>query len=251
MILITGAFLIRTIFMIMNLRRIIREEMDDMQWMQDVKSNQDIAQEIANETEIKNNRIYSPFSLPFLPVFLPFPSPSLAPLFFTYCEEQYGLTRKESMDVWERYKKIMKSRAGNLNESDFDWIDDNPFEVDNCFLITNEPMDTLTNSFFRKVLGYYFHLPRTQPNPAGPVFKIIIKINNIKLDDDLCYHKGNNVHCDTSITFKPFIYKQRYIGGEEWYKYTSSINDFTTTLSEVEIWLEQGNIVITDCIDVT
>ena len=140
-----------------------------------------------------------------------------------------------------------------LNESDFDWIDDNPFEVGNCFLITNEPMDTLTNSFFRKVLGYYFHLPRTQPNPAGPVFKIIIKINNIKLDDDLCYHKsweGNNVQpCElhTSITFKPFIYKQRYIGSEEWYKYTSSIDDFTTTLSEVEIWLEQGNIVLTDC----
>lgn len=143
MILITGAFITRTIFMIMNLSRIIREEMDDMSWISDVKSNQDIAQEIANETEIKNNRIYSPFFpysyLPFhLPLFLSLPH--LAPLFFTYCKEQYGLSEDDIDDVWERYKKIIKVLNSNINrfrlkESDFDWVNENHIKVGNCFLL--------------------------------------------------------------------------------------------------------------------
>lgn len=131
----------------MNLRIIIREEInesDDMQWMQDVKSNQDIAQEIANETEIKNNRIYSPFSpSPSSPFLLPLtsPFPSLAPLFFTYCKEQYGLSEDDIDDVWNRYKNIIKVLNSNINrfrlkESDLDWVDEEEFiKVGNCFLL--------------------------------------------------------------------------------------------------------------------
>jgi len=124
--------------------RIIKEEMDDFNWMQDVKSNQDIAQEIADKTELKNNRIYSPFFpsiyIPdFPPTFFPFPSPSLAPLFFTYCEEQYGLSEDDIDDVWERYKNIIKVLNSNINrfrlkESDLDWVDEEEFiKVGNCF----------------------------------------------------------------------------------------------------------------------
>jgi len=126
--------------------RIIKEEMDDFNWMQDVKSNQDIAQEIADKTELKNNRIYSPFFpsiyIPdFPPTFFPFPSPSLAPLFFTYCEEQYGLSEDDIDDVWERYKNIIKVLNSNINrfrlkESDLDWVDEEEFiKVGNCFLL--------------------------------------------------------------------------------------------------------------------
>ena len=37
------------------------KESDGLEWIQDVKSNQDIAQEIADETKIKNDLLYTPF----------------------------------------------------------------------------------------------------------------------------------------------------------------------------------------------
>ena len=109
----------------MNIKRIIREEINDMKWIEDVMSNQDIAQEIADKTEIKDNGIHTPFSSLLVPSF-PFRVSSFPlPSFFTYCEEQYGLNEEDSKDVWDRYKKIIKDKVNNLNESnDMDWIRD-------------------------------------------------------------------------------------------------------------------------------
>ena len=114
----------------MNLKRIIREEIDDMGWINDIKSNQDIAQEIADKTDIKDNEIDTPFTTKKIPnVF------SLSPLFSTYryfnayCENYYGLTDVETThDIWKRYKDIIMNKINNLNESDdLDWIrDQNP-----------------------------------------------------------------------------------------------------------------------------
>ena len=127
----------------MNIKRIIKEELDkkipyeyyiniekslnesdELEWIKDVKSNKDIAQEIANETEIKNNKIYSPFLSPFIS---PLPPTSIfySLPFFTYCEEQYGLSEDDINDVWNRYKKLTNDKVNNLNESnDFSWIKD-------------------------------------------------------------------------------------------------------------------------------
>lgn len=182
MILITGAFLIRTIFMIMNLRRIIREEMNDMDWIEDIKSNQDIAQEIADETKIKYNRIYSPFlspfsfSLSFFRFFSPFSS-----TFFSYCKEQYGLSEDDINDVWDRYKKIIKDRVGveevetsPINESDdMQWIRDIPNELskEEKWVIINdinpnslEESKLIQNYLFKQgfkwVTGRNYYLPQ-------------------------------------------------------------------------------------------
>jgi len=59
-------------------------ESDELEWIKDVKSNQDIAQEIADKTDIKDNEIDTPFTTkkypmsflcimnhPILPFFLP------------------------------------------------------------------------------------------------------------------------------------------------------------------------------------
>jgi len=106
----------------MNLKRIIREEINnDLDWINNVKSNQDIAQEIADETQIKNNRLFTPFfSRPFsfpLPFFF---SPLSLPTSFTkHCKDVYGLDEMDANDVWERYKDIIINiyNINNLNES--------------------------------------------------------------------------------------------------------------------------------------
>ena len=102
-------------------------ESDELDWIKDVKTNQNIAQEIADETKIKNNRLYHPLLLPspsntLRPRFLP----NFSPTFFTkYCKVEYGLTKGDIEDVWKRYKDIIKDKVNNLNESsELDWIKD-------------------------------------------------------------------------------------------------------------------------------
>jgi len=114
----------------MNIKRIIKEELDGLEWIKDTKSNQDIAQEIADETKIKNNRLYLPFQSS------PSPIPYLRHLFsypplhsFTkYCKVEYGLNKEDENDVWKRYKDIVKDKINdhsNINESnELQWIKD-------------------------------------------------------------------------------------------------------------------------------
>ena len=115
----------------MNIKRIIREELDGLEWIKDTKSNQDIAQEIADETKIKNNRLYPPFSNPPFKLSSSFPLYPLAfasLIFRNYGKEQYGLDKEDANDVWERYKDIIKDKINdhnNLNENDdMEWIKD-------------------------------------------------------------------------------------------------------------------------------
>ena len=173
---ITGAFLIRTIFMIMNLRIIIREEMGGLEWIKNVKSNQDIAQEIADDTEIDydNYKVYSPFVLlqgtpPAISIlnFLPLPKirgrlkkqPYLVYHFLKYCKNNYGLTFEYAEDVWNRYREIMENKLYDkryqhhqfyqkVNESDdMQWIKDiTPIKIGDCL-----------RGQFRKPLGHRGH----------------------------------------------------------------------------------------------
>ncbi|MDB4326301.1 hypothetical protein N9966_00650, partial [bacterium] len=108
----------------MNIKRIIREELDGLEWIKDTNSNQDIAQEIADETKIKNGKLYPPFSLLAsftLHSFLLLSRSAFASLIFrNYGKEQYGLDKEDANDVWERYKDIIKDKINdhnNLNES--------------------------------------------------------------------------------------------------------------------------------------
>ena len=110
-------------------------ESDGMEWISDVKTNQDIAQEIANKSEIKDNKLSLPFLsrsfssshfsslLQFFLSSLPIPPSS----FTKYCKEQYGLIEEDLQDVWDRYKNIIidKINNHNLNENDeLKWIKD-------------------------------------------------------------------------------------------------------------------------------
>jgi len=114
------------------------KESDGMEWIQDVKSNQDIAQEIADETKIKNDLLYTPFppfpfsTVPLRMPYLHFPlfSTRLLSSFTKYYKEQYGLNDEDDInDVWERYKKLVRDKVNNINESDeLQWIKDiNPY----------------------------------------------------------------------------------------------------------------------------
>ena len=163
----------------MNIRRIIREEMDGLQWIKDIKSNQDIAQKIADESEIKkNNLLYTPFIPPSSSYSLPsFLSPSsfiLLSSFKKYCKEQYGLNDDDIKDVWNRYKDIITDKINNhsnLNENDdMDWIRDvnDPWENINPKLIsqlTNEESDLIEAAFEsdKHEHGYY---------GCDPIYKI-------------------------------------------------------------------------------
>ena len=136
-------------------------ESDEWEWINDIKSNQDIAQKIADETKIKNGRLYPPSSSLSLSLLLPLLL-SYSPLhsFFTeYCKEQYSLNKEESKDTWERYIEIIKDKVNNLNESDeqnikriireeindFDWVKE--IETD---LVFGEIYDIKTGN------GYYW-----------------------------------------------------------------------------------------------
>ena len=98
-------------------------ESNELEWIKDVKSNQDIAQEMADKTEIKDDRLYSPFSF-----FINLTSSYPHPLFFTYSEEHYGVNEEEIIkDIWERYRKIINDRMNSINESnesnELQWIE--------------------------------------------------------------------------------------------------------------------------------
>ena len=114
----------------MNIKRIIKEELDGLEWIKNVKSNKDIAEEIADETKIKNGRLYPPYfpsSHSSSPFFF-FSLSRLISLFTKYCKEQYGLDNVNANDVWERYKDIVKDKINdhsNINESnDLQWVKD-------------------------------------------------------------------------------------------------------------------------------
>jgi hypothetical protein len=115
-----------------SIRRIIKEEInksdediigkesDGMEWIKNVKSNQDIAQEIADETKIKNGLLHTPFPLsppPFHPPLSslpPFPSLLLPFSFTKYGKELYGLDNEDDInDIWERYKILLYSLISN------------------------------------------------------------------------------------------------------------------------------------------
>lgn len=110
------------------IKKILRES-DGLEWIKDIKSNQDIAQKIADKSEIKNNKLYTPFtssSHSLAPLLLELPYPSFS--FTEYCKEQYGLNDDDIKDVWDRYKNIIIDKINNhsnLNENDdMDWIKD-------------------------------------------------------------------------------------------------------------------------------
>tara|TARA_R110001632_G_scaffold70305_1_gene163818 strand:- start:112 stop:1365 length:1254 start_codon:yes stop_codon:yes gene_type:complete len=119
---------------LLNVIRMVRKDLKEengLQWIKDVKSNKDIAQEIADETKIKNGRLYPPYLPPYLisinPLFF-FSLSRFSSLFTKYCKEQYGLDNVNANDVWERYKDIVKDKINdhsNINESnELQWIKD-------------------------------------------------------------------------------------------------------------------------------
>lgn len=102
----------------------ILKESNDLQWINDIKSHQDIAQEITDETRIDydEERVYTPFSLllslrhhrssPTPYSYSLLPNSRTPSLFSIHCREVYGLNDDDDIhDVWERYKKLVRDKV--------------------------------------------------------------------------------------------------------------------------------------------
>ena len=219
----------------MNIRIIIREEIgDSLDWIQDTMSNQDIAQDIADETEIKNGRLYTPFShshfiigssffLYFNPIFS----------FTEHCKERYGLNEEEYEDVWERYIEIIKDEVNNLNESDdLKWVQDVEPNFDGINLR----------------VGDMFRVPTV--NEDGSTFSILIIIDiglrgnkpiTYKIESGMGQLQQRNV-VDTKVDFIQRIIKDKWrpLYGNKGYKLNES-DDFDW-VKEIETDLVSGEI---------
>ena len=136
----------------MNLKKIIREEINnELQWIKDVKSNKDIAEELLDQTVITKDRGIVKF---------PFMTSNIHPkkyYFDTSIRKKYG-KYEDSDDIWERYKVLVNNRLKelrpkNLKESnDFDWVKDIDSKVD------EETIDILYNKPF------YWYSPLEKSN---------------------------------------------------------------------------------------
>ena len=109
----------------MNIKRIIREEInsDGLQWINDIKSNKDIAEELFNQTVITKDKgiVKLPFSWAH--------HQSKKPYFDLSIKKKYG-EDKDSDDIWERYKVLVNNRLKELTDksikesNDLQWISD-------------------------------------------------------------------------------------------------------------------------------
>ena len=108
----------------MNLKRVIREELDsDLQWIKDVKSNKDIAEELFSQTVITKYEgiVKLPFSWAH--------NQPKKPYFDLSIKKKYGKDI-DSDDIWERYKLLVNNRLNELRpkklkeSDDFDWVKD-------------------------------------------------------------------------------------------------------------------------------
>jgi len=139
----------------MNIRRIIREEMNDFDWAIDTQSNHDIAQNIVDKTNMWMADDDLRVNLPFMTygegysakqLFKTFSllrdkNPTI--MFLEYLLYKYGIERTDHManykinpnaqDIWFRYKNLITKKVLDnlkdkpINESnDFDWIKDRP-----------------------------------------------------------------------------------------------------------------------------
>ncbi len=134
----------------MNLKTIIKEEMDDFDWARDIKTNQDFAQDIVNKTNMWMGDDGLRVNLPFMTYhkgysakqlfksssLLKSKSPTI--MFLEYMKNNYGFDRTDYIgvgdidlnvnDIWFRYKNLITRKVLDnlkdkpINESDdFDW----------------------------------------------------------------------------------------------------------------------------------
>lgn len=112
-------------------------ESNDMEWINDIKSNKDIAEELFNQTVITKDKgiVKLPFSWAH--------HQSKKPYFDLSIKKKYGKD-KDSDDIWKRYKVLVNNRLKELTgksikeSNDMDWVD--------------ESMPTLSDAFYGGLL---------------------------------------------------------------------------------------------------
>ena len=172
-------------------------ESDDWDFVRDIKSNQDIAQEIADETKIKNNLLHTPFRT-FSPPFTLYSSPSpflyfsISSPFTKYCKEQYGLDNEDDInDVWERYKKLIKYRVNNINESDdLQWIrDTEPYTPFDEAVVGNKyGVQVMDRYLFEDIIDGCGEVMEGIPNYVIVNKKLLLNYNDI-----YCVNRDSNL----------------------------------------------------------
>lgn len=195
----------------MNIKRIIKEEMDDFDWARDVRTNQDIALDIVDKTKFfvldGSLRVDPPFMSYYegYPAKQLFKSSSLLKsksptiMFLNYVLKNYGFERTDYMakyginpnvgDIWFRYKNLITQKVLDnlkdkpINESDdFDWVRN--IEIDT---------DLTPAQFYNRYEG---NLPLKF---VGPL--IDRGFIDIDYDGDELYLKLENGWCDLKSLF--------------------------------------------------
>lgn len=190
------------------------KESNDLQWINDVKSDEDIAQEIIDKTEIEkdtdgNIRIESDFvSHTIEGEDFYYDS---ATYFIEHLENYYGIEDlKHVSRIWKRYKKGVATKIdkelGSVNESnDFSWVDEIPqYDFHNGY--------------------YYIDISELDEDEACEVQQLILDMS-IDWEDSKGLQTG---HCST------FINKGYIIRNATLYRTTKNWDDYMEFLGRTK-----------------
>ena len=175
----------------------IREEMDQsLQWIKDIKSNKDIAEELFNQTVITKDKGIVKF---------PFMTSNIHPKKYYFdisIKRKYG-KGKDSDDIWERYKvlvndRLKELRPKNLKESNsMEWINDiNPIpeiKIGTCFV------DEMSGG----LKGGKWIIKSIRENPSMTIIEVVnskgksVTLNKKYFEEDLI--NGRYKGCTESI----------------------------------------------------
>ena len=163
-------------------------ESNDMEWIKDIKSNKDIAEELFNQTMITKNRgiVKLPYAIPsFLIPGMVLLSQQQKPYFKLSMKKKYGID-EDSDDIWERYKVLVNNRLKelrpeNLKESnDISWIDESMptlrdafygglLKVGDIVTLSGQLVDSKRRSF-KKVDNYRIEIKSVEDSMDSSVF---------------------------------------------------------------------------------
>lgn len=207
-------------------------ESNDFDWVKDIKTNYDIAQDIVDKTDIWMGDNDLRVNLPFMSYYEGYPSKQLFKsssllkemiptiMFLDYLQKNYGFERNEpyttrdAIGVWFRYKNLITQKVSNnlkdksINESnDFDWIKDikpKSFEKSKSYVVDVSHLKTYTPTSVSPTSEEYTKL--TRADVLDKFKELGYNVDEISIDDaDYLYIEpidGRNGYWDDTVWVK-------------------------------------------------